>query len=310
MKRHALGLFLLVIFVLTLQRLSAQHYFYNDRYYDNPVVFEFGGSVGLMNSLTDLGGNKGIGRKFIKDLNLRNSHFSGSIYFSVTYQNMIGVRIEGTFGKVSAADSVLKPVAKSTFFRYERNLSFRSNITEIAAIGEVHPLVILRSFDNEAPAVRLSPYLLAGIGIFSFNPEAKLENRWVALQPLRTEGQGFKEYPGTSPYKLTDVCLPIGAGARYDLSPMFNVRAEFIYRATGTDYLDDVSGFYTNPAYFRNNLPGYLAAQAEQLHSRRYEIEPGYQFPEGLPRGNPKHNDAYLSFNLKLGLVLGRKRIK
>lgn len=51
------------------QSVKAQYYFYNDKYYDNAVVMELGASFGVMNSLTDLGGKKGIGKKFIKDLN-------------------------------------------------------------------------------------------------------------------------------------------------------------------------------------------------------------------------------------------------
>ena len=39
--------------------LDAQYYFFNDRYYDQPVVFEMGLSGGVMNSFTDLGGKKG-----------------------------------------------------------------------------------------------------------------------------------------------------------------------------------------------------------------------------------------------------------
>lgn len=44
------------------QPLKAQYYFYNDKYYENEVVVELGLSGGLMNSLTDLGGKKGIGK--------------------------------------------------------------------------------------------------------------------------------------------------------------------------------------------------------------------------------------------------------
>jgi len=46
------------------QPLKAQYYFYNDKYYDNAVVLEIGGTFGVMNSLTDLGGKKGIGKKW------------------------------------------------------------------------------------------------------------------------------------------------------------------------------------------------------------------------------------------------------
>ena len=53
--------FLLLAFVcgtIFSQSLKAQYYYYNDKYYDNAVVFELGGAFGVMNSLTDLGGKR------------------------------------------------------------------------------------------------------------------------------------------------------------------------------------------------------------------------------------------------------------
>ena len=47
------------------------------------------------------------------------------------YKDAIGVRLEGTFGQVTGFDSILKNVGPSTFGRYERNLSFKSRISEL-----------------------------------------------------------------------------------------------------------------------------------------------------------------------------------
>ena len=58
------------------QPVKAQYYYYNDRYYDNDVVMEIGATFGIMNAFTDLGGKKGIGKSFIKDLNWKNSKCS------------------------------------------------------------------------------------------------------------------------------------------------------------------------------------------------------------------------------------------
>ncbi|MEI9957877.1 MAG: hypothetical protein WDM90_16615 [Ferruginibacter sp.] len=65
------------LFFCTAQKTTAQYYFYDNNYYDNPLVYEAGASVGIMNCFTDLGGKKGKGKKFIKDLNLGNSQFAG-----------------------------------------------------------------------------------------------------------------------------------------------------------------------------------------------------------------------------------------
>jgi hypothetical protein len=70
-----------------------------------------------------------VGKKFIKDLNFGNTNFAGENIFIWSYQYVVAFRLEGTFvaGK-DAYDSILKDVKSTAFGRYERNLSFRSNI--------------------------------------------------------------------------------------------------------------------------------------------------------------------------------------
>jgi hypothetical protein len=71
------------------QKITAQYYFYDNDYLDNPVVFEIGGSFGLMNCLTDVGGHK-KGKQLIKDRNFGKAQLAGSIYLSALYKNTIG----------------------------------------------------------------------------------------------------------------------------------------------------------------------------------------------------------------------------
>jgi hypothetical protein len=295
---------------LTPQRSAAQYYFYDNNYYDNPILFELGASVGAMNCLTDLGGKKGVGKKFIKDLNFGNTKLAGSAYLSVMYKNAVALRLEGSFGQVSAYDSILKKVKTSTSGRYERNLSFRSNITEFMAAVEIHPLFIFVKYDENDELPRVSPYLMGGVGFFSFNPQAKLQNRWIDLQPLRTEGQGFAEYPKSKPYKLNEISIPVGAGIKYELSPMINLRAEFVYRILNTDYLDDVSTTYVDPSLYPSYFSGTKLTNALLLNDRQYELDPTHITNAGDQRGNEKNNDAYFTFNLKVGILFGRERIK
>jgi hypothetical protein len=292
------------------QQCSAQYYFYNENYYDNPVVFELGASAGMMNSLTDLGGRKGIGKKFIKDLNMGNTQFSGGVYLSAIFKNAVALRLEGNFGQVKAYDSVLKKVKASTFGRYERNLSFRSNITEFLAVAEIHPLFIFKKYDENTDPPRVSPYILGGIGFFSFNPQAKLLNNWVDLQPLSTEGQGFAEYPNKKPYSLKQINIPLGVGAKYEVSPLVNVRAEFVYRILNTDYLDDVSTNYIDPTLYTSYFTGAKLTNALLLNDRQYELDPTHITNAGDQRGNSNRNDAYFTFNVKVGIVLGRQKIR
>ncbi|MGH2553756.1 MAG: hypothetical protein ACRDEB_08560, partial [Chitinophagaceae bacterium] len=271
-KFHAV---LLVFLVISVQSLKAQnYYYYNNKYYDNPLVFEIGGSVGLMNSLTDLGGKKGAGKNFIKDLRWKTAKPSYGVYLMGMYQNAIGVRFEGTFGQVIGYDSILKNVASSTFGRYERNLSFKSRISEFQIGIEVHPL-LFKNYDDEDPP-RLSPYGVIGAGVYSFDPQAKLNGQWYSLQPLHLEGQGFAEYPDRKSYQLTQINFMGGLGLKYEINSMFNARLECVMRFLQTDYLDDVSEKdYIDPALFYRYLSPNQAAIAQQLYRRTYELNPG-----------------------------------
>ncbi|MEO6681990.1 MAG: hypothetical protein ABIN48_04115 [Ginsengibacter sp.] len=302
--------FKIVIFFLLLAsgtQLKAQYYFYNGDYYEADIVYEFGGSIGAMNAMTDLGGRKGVGKRGMKDFNLKNTELSGGAFFGVMFKNAIGVRLEATFGKVKGYDSDLKNVAASTSGRYERNLSFESSISELVGVVELHPFEMFGNYNDDKYPPVVSPYLVGGVGVFKFNPRTLLNGQWINLQPLRTEGQGFPEYPHVKEYKLTQINFPIGMGARYDITPIINVRAEFLYRFLMTDYLDDVSGKYIEPSVFANHLSGIQLTHAILLNDRHI---PGAAYstahPDGI-RGNP-NNDAYLTFSIKLGITLGRER--
>jgi Outer membrane protein beta-barrel domain len=284
--------------------LKAQYYFYNENYYERDVNFEVGGSVGFMNCLTDLGGKKGIGKGFIKDLNGKNHNLSFGIFATATYRYVFGVRLEATFGKIEAADSVLKPVAPTTFGRYERNLSFRSPITEIQLSMEFHPVYLKVDYDKEPPLI--SPYLIGGIGYFNFNPQAKLGNQWYDLKPLRLEGQGFTEYPTRKEYKLSQMNMAFGFGLKYEMSQAMNARLEIVHRKLYTDYLDDVSTRYINPNLFANYLTPTQAAIARQLHDRQGELTPSHTTKPNNQRGDPKDNDSYFSMQAKISFVIGR----
>jgi hypothetical protein len=298
--------FLFFVFACSNKSFS-QYYFYDENYYDNPVMIEAGLSSNAMNCLTDLGGQKGIGKKFIKDLNIGTTNASFGAFVGVNIKNKINIRLEATTGQVSAYDSVLSGITDIARSRYYRNLNFRSKITEYSALVEVHPLFIFRdyeSLDMEPP--KFSPYGLIGVGLFNFNPQALVgENTWVDLKPLSTEGQGFKEYPDVKPYDLRQVNIPLGLGVRYELSPIVNLRAEVIYRLLSTDYLDDVSGQYIDPVVFYNYLSGTNLNNALILNDRQIDK---YWGPGGK-RGNPKNDDGYFSVNFKAS-ILFRQRIR
>ena len=290
--------------------LKAQTYFYNNDYYDNPITFEAGISVGPMNSLTDIGGRRGRGERGAKDLNIKSTTLYGSIYADAIYNHFLALRIEATVGKVKSHDSLLESVKKSAAIgRYTRNLSFRSPIYEISLTAEFHPIEFYKTFDPESYPSSLSPYLIGGIGYFHFNPQARLNSDWIDLQPLHTEGEGFDEYPDRKEYKLNQFNVPLGVGISYDLSPKFNLRLEYITRQLFTDYLDDVHSKYIDPSLFSKYLSGTKLTQALILNNRgRADALPSETTARpGGKRGTPLNNDAYFSINFKVGFVFGRE---
>ena len=300
-------LFFFLLVILSCSQLSAQYYFSDDRYYESPVLYEFGIKGGLMNAMTDLGGKGGgiVRKGLMKDLRWNTARPCFGAYMMVTYNHAISGRIEGTTGTVIGFDSVLKRYGDADDVRFKRNQSFRSQVSELSLGIEIHPMII---FNSEGPLQKLSPYIVIGAGYFAFNPEAKLGNNWYALKPLHTEGQNFAEYPDRKEYDLHQYNLSGGFGLRMEVGSQFNARLEFLNRKLFTDYLDDVSTTYIDPSLFYKYLNPTVASVAEQLANRRKEINPADNVQPGDPRGNPKKNDSYFTLEFKLGVILGRSR--
>jgi hypothetical protein len=303
--------FFLLLFIITLPSRAQSSYFYNNEYYDNPLTFEAGISLGPMNSLTDIGGRRGRGTRGPKDMNIKSTTFYGSIYASAIYRHFLGLRFEVTKGSIKSNDSLLDGIKTTAIGRYNRNLSFRSPIDEVSLTFEFHPIDLFSNFNPERYPPALSPYLIAGVGYFHFNPQANLNGEWIDLRPLHTEGEGFAEYPDRKEYKLNQWNVPLGVGVAYELSSKFNVRLEYISRKSFTDYLDDVHDKYIDPALFNKYLSGADLTNALILNNRVRPGTPARQTTArpGGRRGNPLNNDSYFTVNFKVGFLFGRESI-
>ncbi len=303
MKKSAILVFILINLAGLFQSASAQYDFSEDPYYDHPFTYELGASVAVMNCFTDLGGKKDVGQMYFKDLNIGYSQLAGSVYFATNYYDGVSLRLEGTFGKVGANDNTLKNVKPTTYGRYERNLSFKSTIIEVMAAMELHPLYLFKRYKYGEKLPRFSPYIMGGIGFFSFNPQAMLNGKWIDLKPLHTEGQGFSEFPDRKPYKLKQFNYPVGIGIKYKATPLYNVSLECVWRILQTDYLDDVSTEYIDQGLFSHYLSGTQLSNALQLNDRQGELNPAHVTNVGWQRGNSANNDSYFTINLKMSFV-------
>lgn len=268
---------------------------------ESSSFIEGGFVLGPSNFLGDLGGNAGKGTKFLKDNNIQMTKLTFGVFVAYHPNDYVAVRFGLNRGILEGDDNIIKPKGGLEEARRNRNTDFRSRFFEGVLVAEVYPTVFLE-YDPTDVYRKFRPYVLAGIGAFKYNPQGTdpLTGEWVNLQPLRTEGQGFAEYPTRKEYKLVGMNLPIGLGVKYYLSENTNLSFELMHRKTFTDYIDDVSTNYVDPALFYNYMPVEQAQLAERMANKSNGI-----YGEGMKRGTPNNNDSYYTAQFKLGFRLG-----
>lgn len=279
---------------------------------DKKFRTEIGFNIGPTFFLGDLGGNKGYGTKFIKDINPEVTRMMKGIFVHVYPSKSFGFRLGAQLTYVAGSDNLIKTNGRNELMRKQRNLDFRSTIIEGYGAVEFFPTLLFKNMD-EFKEKRIFPYVFAGVGIFNFNPEGSLVDQngkrtWHKLHELRTEGQGMAEYPDRKPYKLTQVNVPLGFGIKMVSNDKITTSLECLYRHTFTDYIDDVSKSYIDPNLFDRYLSTEKADVAWQVSDKAVGIvTPGLnRFRPGEQRGNPKNTDTYFSFLFKVGVNLGK----
>lgn len=222
---------------------------------------------------------------------MTHSNFAAGITLRKPVNRWFSLRAGFNMGKITAADSWntedLKP----------RNLSFATQIKEGYIGLEINLL--------DMSVNRFNPYVYAGLAVFHFNPwTTDKDGQKVYLAPLSTEGQGLSAYPESQPYKLTQICIPFGGGARFMVVDGINLGFEFNQRKSFTDYIDDVSGHYVDgDVLLREKGP-----KAVELAYRADEIPGGRPiFPShGEKRGTPTEMDWYYFIGLTLEANLNK----
>jgi Domain of unknown function (DUF6089) len=218
-----------------------------------------------------------------------HSNFATGISIRKPLNRWFTLRAGINTGKITAADSWNRDYLKP------RNLSFTTTIKEAYAGLEITVL--------DMATKKFSPYIYGGIAVFHFNPWAR-DNAGAKtyLNPLSTEGQGLSQYPEQKTYRLTQLCLPFGAGIKYAVSGALSIGIEFNQRKSFTDYIDDVSTHYVD----KNVLLQAKGSKAVEMAYR------GGQSPVGSPlypahgeqRGTPSEMDWYYFLGLTTEIKL------
>ncbi|TKK68948.1 hypothetical protein FC093_09650 [Ilyomonas limi] len=285
--------------LLMVHRSTAQYSNYIEPMQDirgsSGINFDFGTNT----FLGDLGGTKGLGKPFAKDFNSKTIRpYLGVSYTYFPYK-WLSVKGGLHYTLVTGADSLITNKQGNARGRFDRNLSFKSGIEELSAEVEWYPLQLIPRFEE----ARVRPFIGSGIGLFHFNPKAKLAGKWYDLKPLHLEGQGFTEYPEQKNYKLIQPYLPITMGVKYRISNSYFISLSGCFRKTFTDYIDDVSTTYIDPNLFDKYLSPANATIAKQLYYRGLNGENSTLWPRGYAS-----KDSYTSFFFTITYLFDNRR--
>lgn len=200
---------------------------------------------------------------------------AGGVVYRYNFTPRWALKANVIFAKLHASDAISNG-------NYERNLSFKCPLTEISVQAELNFLNLY----NQKGYNRFSPYVFAGVSVFSFNPQAEYNGQTYDLQPLGTEGQGLEG--GKKHYSLCSAAIPFGIGLKFNIGRFISIGAEWGMRFTFTDYLDDVSTvYYDNDElrYRRGEIMADLADRSPEIGKPVHEA--------GTQRGNFNTTDFY-----------------
>ena len=292
MNYRILGL-ILIILLPSLSNAQSSRW----KRYRYEVFYGFGAA----NFLGDLGGKDQIGTPYFADLEMSMTRPAAQIGMRYKFTPLLAGSMAITAGMVAGDDNTTREE-----FREPRQLHFRSPIVEVSTRFEFMFLKERAGHRYNLRGVKgikkleLYPYGFFGVGGFWFNPKAQAPNgKWIALQPLGTEGQTL--IPTRTPYKRFQVSIPAGIGFKYAIDRRWLIGIEYGIRKTFTDYIDDVSTTYvdnnlllvtegTNAAYFADPSGGWLGSSP------------------GMQRGDPTDDDSYMFITLTLNYKLRTTR--
>jgi hypothetical protein len=259
-------------------------------------AWDFGVHIGGANYLGEMGGKDQPRRDFVWDMKLSQTRWAVGGFARRKVNRLLSVSTGLLYLRIQGADALTESYRP----RRGRNLNFRNDMIE----WYVRPEFTLFQ-DNDLGGhgryrldFRLFGYV--GAGLFFSNPQGQInrEGSFYNLRPLTTE---------LANYGAIGVSIPAGIGFHFTQRRRHRYGFDLGWRTTFTDYLDDVSTTYANPA----DLPGGLGGIAAQLANQTayaYALDPTLPHPNnyapGAIRGDPTHNDSYLTATFTYSYVL------
>jgi hypothetical protein len=268
--------------------------------------YDLGIELGISGFYGDLGGANYIGRPLFFDLEKTLMKPAAGLHFRYYFNRRISARTTFSYTEVAGDDKLIQPRQEFSpeWFRWYRNLNFQSHIIEGTFILEAN----LIFFEPGSKRYRFAPYVLGGLGLFHFNPQALYSGELIDLKPLRTEGQGFLG-TGVQEYSLLQPVIPLGIGLRYNISGSIIFGLEYRTNFTFTDYVDDVSGHYVAQEDFNKFFTDpSTAALAYDLSVQSEGMDPdgtlAYITGPNQQRGDAKDKDHYFLMQVSFSYLL------
>lgn len=224
----------LVVFILSLQGLYSQ---VGVRYGEKKKYSSYGVHLNVFNYVGELD----PGPSFLAP-SIRYTRPSFGLTYVRRFKPSVSWRGTFTYGSIKGDDYVSANEKGRNFPRKQRNLNFKNTIWELKG-----DLIFDFIGHNERYEKRHEyvPYGFVGLAFFKHDPKGQIPDgfagagSWIKLRELKTEGVTY------SPYQ---VAIPFGLGFRYKLAKNWDLAFEVGWRFTFTDYLDDVSRGYGDPA--------------------------------------------------------------
>ncbi len=273
--------------------------------------WDFGGGVGVANVLGDMGGKELTRRDFVADLKFQQTRQSANGFARYKISQLFSVKAGINYQCLRGADSL-----SSNPGRYWRNLSFRNQTWEAAAtcqffFYEVNDLGHTYRYKDNFRA-----YIGLGIGALYHNPKAYYQGEWVKLRPLMTENHAYTKVTMT---------IPAEVGFYFTINKHYRIGWNLCWRTTFSDYLDDVSTQYADPATLSSPLAVALSDRTDHAAANAYGAAltpPSYGFGNNFgygsyvddegnqhfnKRGDPTHRDSFITSNVEFSYVIRGK---
>jgi hypothetical protein len=268
-------------------------------------AWDIGVHIGASNYLGEMGGKEKPRRDFIWDMKLSQTRWAFGIFGRRKLNRLVSINAGLLYLRIQGADAL-----STNPPRVGRNLNFRNDMFEAYLRSE---FTLFQDNDlggrgRYKTDFRVFAYV--GIAGYYHNPKGQInrEGSFYALQPLTTELEDYSQI---------GAAIPAGLGFHMTKRRRHRFGFDFGWRTTFSDYLDDVSTTYKNPAL----MPGGVGGLADQLADQHSFVEDGdgpipsqYQYgwwesdgdsPDSEnKRGDPTHNDSYLTATFTYSYVL------